>query len=153
MFLAAFDEANLILYVTIFQVFRIWLIPFYYAPVTLTSVLTLEHDEQDGKYYIASQNDLYQVDQWIRFVAPGGWVLVHLWHYWAMFFCLLGAIVLRPISLLEERWGMGSSGEVEWDRKKRMGHRDGMSGQEMLEKTELKGKILGSQIRVGSFKS
>jgi hypothetical protein len=153
MFLAAFDEANLILYVTIFQVFRIWLIPFYYAPVTLTSVLTLEHDEQDGKYYIASQNDLYQVDQWIRFVAPGGWVLVHLWHYWATFFCLLGAIVLRPISLLEERWGMGSSGEVEWDRKKRMGHRDGMSGQEMLEKTELKGRVLGSQIRVGSFKS
>lgn len=138
---------------TIFQVFRIWLIPFYYAPVTLTSVLKLEHDGDDGKYYIASQNDLYQADEWIRFIAPGGWVLVHLWQFWATFFCLLGAVLLRPISLLEERWGMGSSGEVEWDRKKSMGHRDGMTGHELLEKTELRRRILGSPIQVGSSKS
>ncbi|WEW62030.1 hypothetical protein PRK78_007530 [Emydomyces testavorans] len=47
----AFDAENLLLYVTIFQNFRILIIPFYLAPVTLTTVLTLTtsksgHDPQ-----------------------------------------------------------------------------------------------------------
>ncbi|KZM26189.1 uncharacterized protein EKO05_0000440 [Ascochyta rabiei] len=136
----AFDESNSILYVSIFQIFRIWLIPFYYAPVFLTSVIKLEYNDDDEKYYIKSQDDLYAVDQWIRFIAPGGWILVHLWQFWATFFCVIGATVLHPITLLEERSNQEGS-EVEWQRKrKQFGQLDGMRAEELLQRTELKGK-------------
>ncbi|KAJ4356980.1 hypothetical protein N0V95_002852 [Ascochyta clinopodiicola] len=139
----AFDETNAILYVSIFQIFRIWLIPFYYAPVFLTSVIKLEYNDFDEKYYIKSQDDLYAVDQWIRFIAPGGWILVRLWQFWASFFCVIGAIVLHPITLLEER-SFQDGGEVEWQRKKKQfGPLDGMRAEELLQRTELKGKIIG----------
>ncbi|KAF2240756.1 hypothetical protein BU26DRAFT_405687, partial [Trematosphaeria pertusa] len=98
----AYDEPNLILYVSIHQIFRIWVIPFYKAPVSLVSVLTLKHNRGDRKYYIDSQNDLYQVDEFIKFVAPPGWILVWLWQFWSTFFCLLGAVALWPVSLIEE---------------------------------------------------
>jgi hypothetical protein len=142
--MTAFDETNLILYVSIFQIFRIWLVPFYYAPVYLTSVIRLEFNDEDEKYYIKSQDDLYQVDQWIRFIAPGGWLLVRLWQFWASFFCILGAIALHPITLLEEWSSRGDGGEIEWQRKKKqVGRLDGMRAEELLQRTELKGRIIG----------
>lgn len=141
--ITAFDEANLTLYVSIFQIFRIWLVPFYYAPVFLTSVIKLEYSD-DEKYYIASQDDLYAVDQWIRFIAPGGWILVHLWQFWASFFCVVGAIVLHPITLLEERFSRSSGGEFERQREKKHFERlDGMRAEELLQQSELRGRIIG----------
>lgn len=129
---------------SIFQIFRIWLIPFYYAPVYLTSVIKLECNDDDKKYYIASQDDLYAVDQWIRFIAPGGWILVRLLQFWASLFCVIGAVILHPITLLEERTSRGDGGKSEWQRKMvRVGQLDGMSAAEMLRKTELKGRIVG----------
>ncbi|ORY04295.1 hypothetical protein BCR34DRAFT_627114 [Clohesyomyces aquaticus] len=101
----AYDEPNLTLYVDISQVFRIYIIPFYRAPVRLVTVLKLGRSEGDRKYYIESQNDLYQVDQFVKFVAPGSWVLVWLWQFWATFFCLLGAAALWPVSVVEELLG------------------------------------------------
>ncbi|KAF2639954.1 hypothetical protein P280DRAFT_469696 [Massarina eburnea CBS 473.64] len=106
----AYDEANLLLYVNISQVFSIWIVPFYRAPVTLTSVLKLRRNRGNDKYYIASQNDLYQVDEFVKFVMPPGWILVWLWHFWATFFCLLGAFVLQPITWVEQRvWEEGGN--------------------------------------------
>lgn len=129
---------------SIFQVFRIWLIPFYYAPVYLTSVIKLERNDEEGKYYIDSQDDLYAVDQWIRFIAPGGWMLVQLWQFWASFFCVIGAVMLHPITLLEERASRGDGGESEWQKKKNLsGQLDGMSAAEVLQRTELKGRAFG----------
>lgn len=129
---------------SIFQIFRIWLIPFYYAPVYLTSVIKLERNDDDEKYYVKSQDDLYAIDQWIRFIAPGGWILVYLWQFWASFFCVIGTIVLHPITLLEERSSRGDGGEIEWQRKKkRVGQLDGMSAADVLRRTELKGRIIG----------
>lgn len=101
----AFDSANLILYVNISQVFRIWVIPFYRAPVSLVTVITLERNRDDGKYYIRSQNDLYQVDEFVRFLLPPGWILVWLWHFWATLFCVLGAIALWPVTIVEQWFG------------------------------------------------
>lgn len=48
-------------------------------------------DEQD-KFYIQSQNDLYQTSEFIKFVVPWGIgvLLVVLWQFWATFFCVLG---------------------------------------------------------------
>ena len=110
----------------------------------LTSVIKLEQNVDDKKYYIASQDDLYAVDQWIRFIAPGGWILVYLWQFWASFFCFIGTVLLHPITLLEERSSRGDGGEIEWQQKKRrVGQLDGMSEDEVLRRTELRGKILG----------
>lgn len=65
-------------------------------------------NDQDGGpkklYYIQSQNDLYQTSEFIKFVVPWGIgsgiiVLLHLWN---TFLCVVGAIVLSPISWLLE---------------------------------------------------
>lgn len=131
----------------IFQIFRIWLIPFYYAPVKLTSVLTLSRNPNDHKYYIESQNDHYQVDQFIKFVAPGAWVLVWLWQFWASFFCAMGAVVGSPVSWVQENWGWGEV--VGKGRRQGKGGRkgwnelDGRSDEVVLRDSELRGKIIG----------
>ena len=84
------------------------------------------------------------MDQWIRFIAPGGWILVYLWQFWASFFCFMGTVRLHPITLLEERSSRGNGGEIEWQRKtRRVGKLDGMSEDEVLRRTELRGKIFG----------
>ena len=105
------------------QTFRIWLVPFYAAPVDLVTVLRLKHDQREGKYYIDGQNDLYQVDQFVRFVWLGGWILVRIWQVVATGFCVLGAVVLWPVSVLEEwvggegkgRKGKGVDGDSDLD--------------------------------------
>lgn len=96
----AFDETTLLLYVNISQIFAVWFLPFYSAPVTLTTQLQLVRKSSDRKYYIQSQNDLYQTDQFVRFVAPWGIgsTIVILWHFWATFFCVVGAYLGQPFT-------------------------------------------------------
>jgi hypothetical protein len=106
------------------QVFGIWVVPFHRARVNLTSVLTLRLNDDDGKYYIYQQNDLYQTDEFVKFVIPPSWILVWLWQFWSTFFCLLGAVALWPVSYAEQwiweetksrkNWeGRGDTGEGE----------------------------------------
>ncbi|KAM5438488.1 hypothetical protein MferCBS31731_005065 [Microsporum ferrugineum] len=153
----AFDYENLLLYVTISQIFRIFIIPFYTAPVTLTTVLQLvEIEEQNSPvqqrrkvpvveltnsntdllasppesvssssaqddeltvaavqpaksskplYYIASQNDLYQTNEYIKFIVPYGiWsTLVLFWHFFATVFCVIASFIFWPIAWAEEK--------------------------------------------------
>ncbi|KAF2807896.1 uncharacterized protein BDZ99DRAFT_68391 [Mytilinidion resinicola] len=95
----AFDKQNLTLYVSISQVFKLFIIPFYKAPVSLVTLLQLER--RDKKYYIANQNDLYQTDEFVKFVAPwGGALLVQLWQLMATLFCVLGVWLLWPLGVL-----------------------------------------------------
>ncbi|KAF2147336.1 uncharacterized protein K452DRAFT_261770 [Aplosporella prunicola CBS 121167] len=131
----AYDPTTLLLYVHISQVFRIWAIPFYAAPVSLVTVLHLAYSAPDshssavaaaegaalaarepgGRYYIAAQNDLYQVSEFVRFVWPGGFLVVWLWQLVATFFCVLGALLLWPVTLVEEFvgvWGGRRGGDV-----------------------------------------
>ncbi|KAK2841658.1 hypothetical protein FQN49_006034 [Arthroderma sp. PD_2] len=152
----AFDRENLLLYVTVSQIFRIFIIPFYTAPVTLTTVLQLtksttraeqgsssqqglkvpvveltnsntdllasppgsisdsstqgeELTVQPAKstrtlYYIASQNDLYQTNEYIKFVVPFGIgsSLVLFWHAFATVFCVVASFVFWPIAWAED---------------------------------------------------
>lgn len=122
----AFDEKNSILYVSLTQTFRIFFIPLYAARVHLTTVLHLHHEPSDNKYYIASQNDLYQVDQWVRFILPGAWVLVYMWHFFASAMCVLGAAVGAPVTWAEERmgWGKGDDGALRRQRGLGKGQRE-----------------------------
>ncbi|KAL2153257.1 hypothetical protein VTH82DRAFT_4412 [Thermothelomyces myriococcoides] len=154
------DERTNLLYVTIFQVFSIWFIPFYHAPVRLLSVLHLTPSSsarsepstpppppppydasqekrqavQEGavpsyaavtagdtpapasdtasssaaspptRYVIARQQDLYQVNEFLKFVAlqPGSAVAGFL-QFVATLACLFGATLLGR--LMDTVWG------------------------------------------------
>lgn len=112
-------------------------------------VLKLRHNKGDGKYYIASQNDLYQVDQWIRFILPGGWALVYLWHAWASLFSLLGTYVLWPVTWVEECIGWGRGNDEALRRQRRLKVKewrwldpDRGGEREVVAGSELKGKLV-----------
>ena len=134
----AYDEANLILYLTITQTFAIWFIPFHRSPVNLTTVLHLTRSPTSKKYLIRSQNDLYQVDQFVRFFLPWGMgsTLVSLWHAWATFFCVVLAWIFAPFLRLEQAWAerrtkgaetglMKTVSRIEEVRMRGFGGRDG----------------------------
>jgi hypothetical protein len=102
----AFDEANEMLYLNITQVFKIWFIPFYAAHVNLTTVLQLIQGSrtrrtvpENDKYYIQSQEDLYQVDEFVKFFLPFhiGTTIVAFWHWVATMCCIIGARVFGPV--------------------------------------------------------
>lgn len=149
----------MILYVSIHQTFKMWLVPFYKAQASLVTVLHLtqdpEHqrhrgrqtqlqdveqkenepskfgqakqkkcaDASDGsnsrgigkKYYIQSQNDLYQTSEWIKFVVPFGVgvTLLMVWQFLSTILCTIGAIVGWPITWLEENGTRGSGERTE----------------------------------------
>ncbi|KAH9828928.1 40S ribosomal protein S7 [Teratosphaeria destructans] len=119
-FWPAFDETNLILYVNCSQVFAIWFLPFHRSPVTLTTVLNLTRTNPTtsatarSTYLITSQNDLYQVDQFVRFFAPWGIgdLTVLIWHAIATISCVLLAFVCTPFSVLEQGAAEGKAGWV-----------------------------------------
>jgi len=102
----AFDETELILYVNISQVFAIWFVPFHRAPVTLTTKLQLVRPPHSRKYYIQEQNDLYQVDQFVRFFAPWGigTTVVYFWHFFATVMCVILALSGAPFTWLEQAY-------------------------------------------------
>lgn len=99
----AYDKSSLLLYAHISQNFRIWIIPFYRAHVNLVTVLQLTQDKKTSKYLITSQNDLYQVNEFVKFFWFGGWLFVSIWQAFATIFCLIGAVLLWPQTWVEER--------------------------------------------------
>ncbi|KAL8673628.1 MAG: hypothetical protein Q9168_001932 [Polycauliona sp. 1 TL-2023] len=128
----AYDEKNLTLYVNIHQVFRIWVIPFFSAPVALVTVLKLTRypslppqpsystpispndpansplnrftSSEKPLYFIQSQNDLYQVNEFFKFFSQFGILsgLVLLWQFLATALCIAGATMFWPISWVEQ---------------------------------------------------
>lgn len=104
--LLAYDASNLTLYVDISQVFDVWFVPFYRAPVNLVTVLKLTRLPNSSKYYIASQNDLYQTNELVRFVAPWGIgvTAILIWHFVATLFCVLLAWLGTPVTWAEQRY-------------------------------------------------
>ncbi|PYH47001.1 uncharacterized protein BP01DRAFT_390653 [Aspergillus saccharolyticus JOP 1030-1] len=110
----AYDKPSQKLYLTMSQIFSIWLVPFHVAPVTLTTVLSLTTDPEDGRtplqgsgkrYYIKKQEDFYQPSEFIKFVLPWGigQLLVLAAQTWATLFCIVGCAVFWPLVWLEEK--------------------------------------------------
>lgn len=105
----AYDEKAFTLYVSIHQKFRIPYIPFFSAPVSLVTVLKLvprsfKGSDKKQSYLIASQNDLYQVNEFFKFFS-----LFRVLYYGLMVFqfvatavCVIGQAVLRPVVWWEE---------------------------------------------------
>ena len=97
---------------TLHQLFRIWIFPFFRARVQLTTVLQLvaipyptpHHPNKRSRYYIQNQNDLYQVNEWIKFISQFGILslLLLTWQLVATGFCVLGAVVMWPVSWVEQ---------------------------------------------------
>jgi hypothetical protein len=123
----------MLLYVTLHQVFSIQFLPFHKSHVSLTTVLHLtklqtfptevsSHEVKasqrtDGysRYYITSQNDLYQTSEFAKFVLPWfglGTIGVMLCQFTATVFCIVGAVLGWPITWLEENFG--------WNRERRI---------------------------------
>ncbi|CAL3965492.1 unnamed protein product [Diplocarpon coronariae] len=92
-----------ILFVDIRQIFSLFFVPFYKSNVRLTTKLKLVRSENDGKYYIQSQEDLYQTNEWVKFFWPGGSTIIWLWQLFATGLCLLGALMLAPVTWFEQR--------------------------------------------------
>ncbi|EMT64296.1 hypothetical protein FOC4_g10010790 [Fusarium odoratissimum] len=107
-----------LLYVSIRQTFALWFIPLYKAPVKLVSVLQLtqlspessSEDEgpmdskprrQNPRYYIASQEDLYPVNDCIQFLCPGlGPFLWTIWQLYSTWLCVMGSFLFLPVYFL-----------------------------------------------------
>ncbi|KAI0899696.1 hypothetical protein F4806DRAFT_262615 [Annulohypoxylon nitens] len=129
---ASFDKKNDLLYCSIRQKFTLWFVPFslWQADVRLVTVLELQRKPTDRNnrpilkgisspdnddlslsyqpnklYFIKGQEDHYQVQDFIKFVAPWGASLLWIiWQLVATFVCAIGVLLLRkPIVVLRER--------------------------------------------------
>ncbi|KAI1342326.1 hypothetical protein F5Y15DRAFT_412836 [Xylariaceae sp. FL0016] len=116
----AFDSQQRYLYVTMRQTFTLWFVPFslWQANVRLVTVLELEQHPYDEngcprldqgrddnhaispkkRFYIKGQEDHYQIEDFVKFVAPfGASVLWVLWQLFATLVCVVGTFVGAPL--------------------------------------------------------
>lgn len=128
----AFDKRTNSLYATIRQTFTVWIVPFalWQANVRLVCLLELVHAEVDENkqplllrnglarnhgddqtvaapkklYFIRGQQDHYQLNDMLKFIAPlGGSALCYLWQLFATFLCIIGTALLWPVTSIYER--------------------------------------------------
>jgi len=110
-----YNQKSQILFVDIHQIFSIFFVPFYKSDVHLTTKIKVVHSEQDGKYYIKSQEDLYQLNEVVKFFWPGGATILWLWQVFATGMCILGALFFAPITWLEQKYASGQVNGIEKD--------------------------------------
>ncbi|PQE33353.1 flavin-binding monooxygenase protein [Rutstroemia sp. NJR-2017a WRK4] len=107
-----FNPESALLFLRIRQIFSLFLLPFYAPTVHLTTVLTLvpapAESEFTGlakrKYLIQRQEDFYQSNEVVKFFWPGGTKVVSLFRWIATVVCIFGAVVLAPVTWVEQWW-------------------------------------------------
>jgi hypothetical protein len=82
--------------------------------VKLVTVLQLAQDKKTEKYLIQSQNDLYQVNEFVKFFWFGGWLFLWVWQVFAALFCAVGAGIGLPVTWVNERWKRDGWKGVAW---------------------------------------
>ncbi|KAK8090804.1 Flavin-binding monooxygenase-like protein [Apiospora phragmitis] len=118
------DQQHNLLYLTMRQVFTLWFVPFslWQSHAKLVTVLELAHlpVDEDGRpadantiippgdktarfrYFIKGQEDLYQANEWLKFIAPWGgsltWVTGQLV---STIVCALCVLIFWPLTFLE----------------------------------------------------
>ncbi|SZF00718.1 unnamed protein product [Blumeria hordei] len=97
-----YDDKAAHLYCEVQQIFSPVFLPFYHASSHLTVKLQLQRDGPDGKYYIVTQEDLYQSTELVRFFGPGYSTLVFFLQLLVSYACVMGALLLAPITWLEQ---------------------------------------------------
>ncbi|KAF8544697.1 hypothetical protein BDD12DRAFT_814395 [Trichophaea hybrida] len=130
----AFDEPHSRLYVSVRQIFTFWFFPFVRVPAELVVVLDLkkhrgdeslsevsyddlEHDER-YRWYIESQTDLYQFEQWVGFfpvVGLLGRMFVLLCKRITGWCCLVFSTVVLWLGMVVD-WGGRAQGLAAADR-------------------------------------
>nr|AGU10923.1 hypothetical protein [uncultured organism] len=58
---------------------------------------------EEGKWYIISQEDFYQTNEVVKFFWPGGNMVIQGFQMWATFMCILGALLLAPVTWAAQR--------------------------------------------------
>ncbi|KAI0529869.1 hypothetical protein GGR58DRAFT_281477 [Xylaria digitata] len=128
----AFDKKANSLYATVRQTFTVWVIPFslWQANVKLVCLLDPEllpvrennqpllprtesaHEYSNNnsatsprrRYFIRGQQDHYQLNDVLKFIAPFGVpALYYLWQLFATFLSVIGAALLWPVTSFYER--------------------------------------------------
>ncbi|KAI1752602.1 hypothetical protein F4782DRAFT_125613 [Xylaria castorea] len=123
----AFDKRTNFLYATIRQTFTLWIVPFslWQANVKLVCLLELAHLPVDKKkqplviengfteknrnnntasgsekrYFIRGQQDHYQTNDMLNFVAPfGASTFIYIWQLFATLLCAVGTAWLWPVT-------------------------------------------------------
>ncbi|KAA8898777.1 hypothetical protein FN846DRAFT_961907 [Sphaerosporella brunnea] len=128
----AFDEPNGQLYVTAQQVLAFWFFPWARIPARLVTVLSLSKQRHPGahpysahvpeKWYIKSQTDLYQSDQWVGCLPVVGIparAAVLFAKRMAAVACWALAAVFLWIGLLADRVGGKRVGSTQGQREDR----------------------------------
>lgn len=102
---AVLDQKTATLYVSISQVFHLFFLPhwFWKPEISLVSVLKLSHDIETNKYLIEDQQDLYQSNEFVKFVGPVLNLIVVFWQLFATAFCIFGALLLAPFTMYEQK--------------------------------------------------
>ncbi|KAI1470741.1 uncharacterized protein F4812DRAFT_276902 [Daldinia caldariorum] len=122
----SFDKDKNLLYVMIRQTFTLWFVPLslWQANVKLVTVLELQQLSTDKShkpllgetstpvngerppklYFIKGQQDHYQIEDFLQFVAPWGASLLWMaWQIYATIICTVGVIFLRtPVALCQK---------------------------------------------------
>lgn len=98
-----FNQKSNLLFVDIHQVFSLFFVPFYQSNVRLTTKLQLVQSPENNKYYIQSQEDLYQLNEVVKFFWPGGATILWLWQLLNMSLCVVGVLIFKPITMFDQR--------------------------------------------------
>ncbi|GAW20157.1 hypothetical protein ANO14919_096540 [Xylariales sp. No.14919] len=128
----SFDEKTNSLYATIRQTFTVWIVPFslWKANVKLVcllqvKLLPIDENKQpllppaepehhignndpapspEKRYFIQGQQDHYQTNDMLNFIAPlGASALCYIWQLSATFLCIVGVTLLWPVTSVYER--------------------------------------------------
>ncbi|KAI0159225.1 hypothetical protein BJ166DRAFT_325555 [Pestalotiopsis sp. NC0098] len=122
---AVMDAHNSLLYLTIRQTFTLWFVPLslWQANVKLVTVLTLDKRPVDGEgrllktngsvssadqtvnslWFIKGQEDHYQMEEWLKFIAPfGASVVWQAFQLFATYLCWLGVMFLWPVTSVHD---------------------------------------------------
>ncbi|KAI1133109.1 hypothetical protein F5Y10DRAFT_129554 [Nemania abortiva] len=142
----SFDSRTNSLYVTIRQTFTLWIVPFslWQANVKLICLLNLVHldgyenlreplvenrrEQQNGEkeasispkslYFIRGQQDHYQSNDMLKFIAPfGASTLYYFWQLFATFLCVIGATILWPVTSVYERYPSKAAQKLKEDAR------------------------------------
>lgn len=63
----------------------------------------LDDKANPNKYYIHKQEDQYQFNEFVKFVCPFGDLILAFWQVVVTLFCIGGALLLAPLTWLEQK--------------------------------------------------
>ncbi|KAH8590549.1 hypothetical protein B0O99DRAFT_664128 [Bisporella sp. PMI_857] len=66
----------------------------------------------NGKYYIVSQEDLYQTNEFVKFVCLGGVTIIYFWQISATIVCAIGSLLFFRV-IRAQQWNANRMNRIE----------------------------------------